>query len=311
MNLKPQTSNLFPHLAILGANFIYGVNYSIAKDVMPAYIQPFGFIFYRVLGALLLFSLVASFYKEKIAKKDMLLLAVCGFFGVGLNQLSFFYGLNLTNPINAGIIMVSNPIMVLLASAFILKTRITYLKIVGLILGISGALIILLFNPLSSTGLRFSFGSDTIVGDSFILLNSASYAVYLVLVKPLMSKYRPITVITWVFGFGFLFVMPFGISEISEIDWSSFSAEIWWKFGFVIVATTFLTYLFNIYGLKRLSPSVVSTYIYLQPLIAALFAISLGKDSFTWIKFVAAVLIFSGVYLVSKPAKVQNSKFVV
>lgn len=275
--------------------------------MMPAYIQPFGFIFYRVLGALLLFALVARFYKEKIAKKDMLLLAVCGFFGVGLNQLSFFYGLNLTNPINAGIIMVSNPIMVLLASAFILKTRITYLKIAGLILGISGALIILLFNPVSGTGLRFSFGSDTIIGDSFILLNSASYAVYLVLVKPLMSKYRPITVITWVFGFGFLFVMPFGISEISEIDWSSFSSEIWWKFGFVIVATTFLTYLFNIYGLQRLNPSVVSTYIYLQPLIAALFAISLGKDSFTWIKFVAAVLIFSGVYLVSKPAKTNLS----
>ena len=303
MNIKPQTSNLLPHLAILGANLIYGVNYSIAKDVMPAYIQPFGFIFYRVLGALMLFALVASFYKEKIAKKDVLLLAVCGFFGVGLNQLTFFYGLNLTNPINAGIIMVSNPIMVLLASAFILKTRITYLKIAGLILGISGALIILLFKK------GFSFGSDTIIGDSFILLNSASYAVYLVLVKPLMSKYKPITVITWVFGFGFLFVMPFGFSEISEIDWSSFTPDIWWKFGFVIVATTFLTYLFNIYGLQRLNPSVVSTYIYLQPLIAALYAISLGKDSFTWIKFIAAILIFSGVYLVSKPVKIQSSKF--
>jgi drug/metabolite transporter (DMT)-like permease len=298
--VKLSTSNILPHLAILGANLIYGVNYSIAKDVMPAYIQPFGFIFYRVLGALMLFAMIASFYKERIAKKDMLLLAVCGFFGVGLNQLSFFYGLNLTNPINAGIIMVSNPIMVLLASAFILKTRITYLKIAGLILGISGALIILLFKK------GFSFGSDTIIGDSFILLNSASYAVYLVLVKPLMSKYKPITVVTWVFGFGFLFVMPFGFSEISEIDWSSFTPDIWWKFGFVIVATTFLTYLFNIYGLQRLNPSVVSTYIYLQPLIAAFYAISLGKDSFTWIKFIAAILIFSGVYLVSKPTKVRE-----
>lgn len=294
MNLKHSTSNLLPHFAILGANLIYGVNYSIAKDVMPAYIQPFGFIFYRVLGALMLFGMIASFYRQKIAKKDVLLLAVCGFFGVGLNQLSFFYGLNLTSPINAGIIMVSNPIMVLLASAIILKTRITYLKIAGLILGISGALIILLFKK------GCSFGSDTIVGDSFILLNSASYAVYLVLVKPLMSKYKPITVITWVFGFGFLFVMPFGFNEIGEIDWSSFTPDIWWKFGFVIVATTFLTYLFNIYGLQRLNPSVVSTYIYLQPLIAALYAILLGKDSFTWIKLIAAILIFAGVYLVSK-----------
>ncbi len=293
-------SNIKPHLAILGANLIYGVNYSIAKDVMPTFIKPFGFIFCRVLGALILFTLVSSFFKEKIDKKDFGRLAICGFFGVAANQLMFFYGLNLTNPINAGIIMTSNPIMVLLASAFILNTRITYVKIMGLVLGISGALMILLFKK------GFSFGSETWVGDLFIFLNATSYAIYLVLVKPLMHKYSPITVIKWVFTFGFLYVIPFGFNQFTEINWANFTGDIWLKFAFVIIATTFLAYLFNIYGLKRLNPAIVSTYIYLQPLIAALFAIWVGKDSFTWIKFTAAVLIFTGVYLVSKPQKLPT-----
>lgn len=288
---------LLPHLAIFGANLIYGINYSIAKDVMPAYVQPFVFIFYRVLGALLLFSAIALYFKERIEKKDILLMAICGFFGVGFNQLTFFYGLNLTTPINAGIIMISNPVLVLLASAFLLKTKITFSKIFGLILGIIGALLILLFKD------GFSFGSTTWVGDIFILLNSASYAVYLVLVKPLMSKYKPITVVTWVFGFGFIVVAPFGLSEIASIEWSSFPLDIWWKFAFVIVATTFLTYLFNMYGLNKLSPSAVSSYIYLQPVFAAIFAVILGKDNITWIKIISAILICSGVYLVSKTDK--------
>ena len=287
-------TNLKAHLAILGANVIYGINYSIAKDVMPEYILPFGFIFCRVLGALLLFFAIGSFIREKVERKDLLKLAVCGFFGVAANQLMFFYGLNQTNPINAGIIMTSNPILVLIASAIILKTRITANKILGIALGIAGALIILLFKK------GFAFGSDTIVGDAFIFLNALSYGVYLVLVKPLMGKYKPITVIKWVFTFGFIYVIPFGFTQFNEIEWSSFETDIWSKFLFVIIGTTFLAYLFNIYGLKRLSPSTVSTYIYLQPVIAAFFAISVGKDSFTWIKLIAAILIFSGVYLVSK-----------
>ena len=292
--------NLLAHLAIFAANLIYGINYSIAKDVMPAYIMPFGFIFCRVLGALSLFLLIGSFMKEKVAKKDFLRMAICGFFGVAANQLMFFYGLNQTHPINAGIIMTSNPILVLIASAIILKTRITWLKILGIALGISGALLILLFKK------GFAFGSDTIVGDAFIFFNALSYGVYLVLVKPLMSKYKPITVIKWVFTFGFLFVLPFGLHDATQIQWNTFSGEIWSKFLFVIIGTTFLAYLFNIYGLKKLNPSAVSTYIYLQPVIAAFFAIWAGKDSFTWIKLIAVLLIFSGVYLVSRPISVKN-----
>ena len=287
-------TNIKAHIALLFANIIYGINYTVAKDVMPEYIAPFGFIFCRVMGALALFWLVFSFSYEKIAKKDILLLAICGFFGVAANQLMFFYGLNLTSPINAGIIMTSNPVFVLIASAIILKNRITLAKAGGIFVAISGALMLLLFQK------DFSFGSDTLSGDIFIFLNALSYGSYLVLAVPLMKKYRPITVITWVFTFGAIYVFPFGIAEFLEIKWTTFTTTIWLEFAFVIIGTTFFAYLLNIYGLKNLNPSTVSTYIYLQPLLAASFAIWAGKDALDWIKIVAAVLIFSGVYLVSK-----------
>ena len=294
------SAKLKAHAALLGANLIYGINYTVAKDVMPDYILPFGFIFCRVFGALTLFWIIHSFSYEKVHKKDLLLMAICGFFGVFANQLMFFYGLNLTTPINAGIIMTSNPILVMIASAIILKNKITVLKIGGVLLGIAGAALLLLFKT------DFSFGSETLVGDFFIFLNALSYGIYLVLAVPLMKKYKPLTVIKWVFTFGAIFVIPFGFQQFSEIQWETFPQDIWLKFSFVVLGTTFLAYLLNIYGLKKMNPSTVATYIYLQPLLAAIFAIWAGKDSLDWIKIVAGILIFSGVYLVSKTKSLKN-----
>lgn len=291
------------HAAILGANVIYGLNYSIAKDVMPEYILPFGFIFCRVLGALCLFWLFAAFRQsEKVERKDILKLAICGLFGVASNQLMFFYGLNLTTPINAAIIMTCNPILVLMISAVVLKERITSKKIVGIILGLVGASTIILNKS------EINISSDGLVGDLFILLNATAYAIYLVLVKPLMQKYSPLTVIKFVFLFGFLYVLPFGANQFLTIEWHSFPTSIWWAFAFVVIGTTFFAYLFNIYGLKTLSPSVVSTYIYSQPLIASIVAILLAKDELTLIKTLAAVLIFFGVYLVSSNKNLVSKK---
>ncbi len=282
------------HLAILGANVIYGVNYSIAKDVMPEFIQPFGFIFCRVLGAVSLFWIFAQFgEKEKVERKDLFRLAICGLFGVAANQLMFFYGLNLTSPINAAIIMTTNPILVLGISAILIKERITSRKILGIGIGITGAIGLILYKG------GMSLNSDGFIGDIFIFLNASSYAIYLVLVKPLMSKYKPITVIKWAFLFGFIYVLPFGFGEFQAIEWSSFPNSIWLAFVFVIVGTTFLAYLFNLFGLKELSPSVVSIYIYSQPLIASIVAILLQKDDLSFEKILAAVFIFTGVYLVS------------
>lgn len=289
------------HAAILGANIIYGLNYSIAKDVMPEFIQPFGFIFCRVSGALLLFWMFAQFAeKEKVSERDLALMAVCGAFGVASNQLMFFYGLNLTSPINAAIILTCNPILVLLISALVIRERITSRKIIGIGVGLTGAVGLILFKEASA------LSSDSFIGDLFVLLNATSYAIYLVLVKPMMQKYKPMTVIKWVFLFGFIYVLPFGWNQFHEIEWETFTTNIWWAFAFVVVGTTFLAYFFNVLGLKELSPSVVSIYIYSQPLIASIMAIALQKDELSFEKILAALFIFSGVYLVSTKKSVKK-----
>lgn len=289
------------HLAIFGANLIYGINYSVAKGLMPDYLSPFAFIFCRVFGALILFLLLAQFRKtDKIEKKDFWRLALCGLFGVAGNQLMFFYGLNLTSPINAAIIMTSNPILVMIFAAVIIKAKITVTKLAGVFLGLAGAAALILH------GKTLSVESDGLVGDLFIFLNGTSYALYLVLVKPLMSKYSPITVIKWVFIFGAFYVFPFGFQEVQSVEWSTFDPSIWYAFTFVVVGTTFLAYLFNIYGLKRLNPTTVSTYIYSQPLIATIIAMLFQDGKLTAVKVLSALLIFSGVYLVSIRKKEQT-----
>ncbi len=286
---------LLAHLAIFGANLIYGINYSVAKDLMPDFLTPFAFIFCRVLGALILFFLfdLISRNKEKVERRDLLRLAICGLFGVASNQLMFFYGLNLTSPINAAIIMTSNPILVMIFAALIIREKITATKLGGVFLGLAGAAALILH------GKSLSVENDGLIGDLFIFLNATSYALYLVLVKPLMSKYKPITVIKWVFLFGAFYVFPFGFNEFREVNWDSFDQNIWTAFAFVVIGTTFLAYLFNIYGLKRLNPTTVSSYIYSQPLIATSIALIFHDGKLDAVKVIAALLIFTGVYLVS------------
>lgn len=293
--------NIPAHLAVLVANIIYGANYSIAKLVMPAFIQPFGFIVIRVGVSAVLFLVAARMlYRERIRREDMGRILLCALTGVAVNQLLFFKGLSLTGPINAGLMMVTNPIFVLLLTAWFLRERIGWKKIAGVVCGLSGAVLLIRFGPMTGNNL-----GDPL-GDLFILLNSLSYAIYLVMVLPLMHRYHPVTVMHVVFAFGLLMVLPFGWGEFVSISWSTFTPEVWWATAFVVVGTTFLAYLFNTLALKRLSPNVVSVYIYLQPLLAVGFAILLGKDTPNLLHLISAVLIFTGVWLTSigrKPLK--------
>lgn len=301
--------NLWAHLALLTVNLIYGANYVLAKDIMPDYILPNGLILIRVAGATLLFWIVRLFIWEKVNRKDLILIAFCALFGVSLNQLFFFNGLNLTSPINSSIIMTSNPIMVVILAFFLLKEHIQPLKITGVIVGTFGAVwLILLGNPHGS-------GTSSILGDIYIFINSLTYALYLVLVKPLMSKYKPITVITLVFTFGLGYIMlyPPVWTELRLVDFSAIPAFIYWEIAFVIVAVTFLAYLLNIFALKIVSPSIASSYIYLQPVFAGVFAwlfVSWLKADYvqdiTLEKVFCSLLIALGVYLISVSSKKQK-----
>ena len=286
------------HIALIIVNLIYALNYTIAKDVMPEYIQPSGFILLRVIGGSILFFLTYFFFvKERVKKKDFFRLMLCGLFGVAINQLFFFEGLNLTTPINAAIIMTISPVLVIIISAIIIKEKITVRKIIGIFLGLIGACILIL-----NSG-DISFENDFFTGNILVLINATSYAVYLVLVKTLMKRYNPITVMFYVFIFGLIFVLPFGIDEIQKIDLTTFNEEIYLKIGFVVICTTFIVYMFNAFALKSLNPSVVSVYIYLQPLLASLIAIALNSDSLSLVKILSAIFIFSAVFLVSIPSK--------
>ena len=280
------------HLAVLTANVIYGANYSIAKTLTPLYIKPFGFIVLRAWVATLLFWLAGYLFPfEKIRKKDWGRLILCAAFGVAINQLMFFKGLSLTSPINAGLMMISNPIFVLLLAFVLLKETITARHVTGIVLGITGCALLILY------GAKSVDVQSSPLGDLCILINAFSYAVYLVIVKPIMKEYHPVTIMKWIFLLGSVMVLPFGYEEFTQVEWSRFDNNMWMAAAFVVIGSTFFAYLFNTLGLITLSAGVVSIYIYLQPLLAAGFAILCGKDSLHWIHLTAAIFIFSGVYL--------------
>jgi drug/metabolite transporter (DMT)-like permease len=285
---------LFAHLAVLGANVIYAINYVVAKGIMPNYLEPRAIIFLRIAGAAIIFWIVSYFFpKEKVERKDLFKLAYISFFGIALNQVMFFEGLNLTTPINASIIMVGVPIVVLLFSHIIIKDKLTVNKIIGIVLGTVGAAYLILQSG------NLSLSSNTFVGNIFIVVNVTSYGLFIVLVKPLMAKYSPLTIMKWVFLFGLFYVTPVSLNLVIVADYAAIPTNIWLSIGFVIVFTTVLAYLLNNYSLVTLSPTVNSAYIYLQPVLTSVIAISFGKDNLTYVEVIAALLIFIGVYFVS------------
>ena len=287
------------HIALSIVSIIYAATFSVAKEVMPNYLSPRAFVLFRIGGALLIFWTIGSLIvREKVAHKDLIQLALLATCGVAFNQLLFFVGLNLTSPINGAIIMTSNPIFVLIIAAILLKDKITITKTLGILLGITGALVLLLINK------NFSFGSDTLIGDSIIIINSLLWALFVVLVKPLMKKYNAFTVVKWVFLFGFIYVFPFCYKDALVVAWNDIPLNVWGSIAFIVIGSTFLTYTLNTFSLKYLSPTTMSSYIYFQPFLATLIAIFIFQNDYLDLKkATAGLLILLGVYLVSKPAK--------
>ena len=291
---------LLAHFSLFAAQVIYALNYSIAKDLMPQNhgpVGPLALVWMRIAGACVLFWLSGIFVKEEIAAEDRKRFFLLAAFGVAINQGFFIYGLSITEPINSAIIMISSPISVLIFTMILFRERITISKAAGISLGVFGALILLLFNK------GFSFGSKTVMGDVFTLINSLSWAVFLVIAKPILQKYHVITVMKWIFLIGFTYFLPIGTYDFIQTKWESFNTGIWLALLFVIVATTFFAYLFNTYALKHLSSTVVATYIYVQPFLASIVAVLWGKDEIYAKKIVAGMMVIAGVWLVSRNKK--------
>ncbi|MDX1543116.1 MAG: DMT family transporter [Christiangramia sp.] len=282
-------------LAAFAASTIYGINHTLAKGLMPAYIEPFGFILLRVTGAAILFWIISLFApKEKIATSDWPRILGCAVFGMVINMLFFFKGLSLSTPINSSVIITLSPVMVLILASFLINERITFLKTLGIIIGMAGALVLVLFSRDESIN-----APNVPMGNILFIVNAFSYGLYLILVKPLTKKYSSITLMKWLFLIAIFINLPVTIGEFTDVQWSELPFDAIWKMAYVVVGTTFMTYLLNIYALKQLSAATISAFIYLQPLIAIAFAIAVGADKLTLVKAIAAILVFTGVYLVS------------
>ena len=287
-------------VAAMLVSIIYGITFTIAKDVMPKYVEPFGFILLRVGGSVFLFWLVSFFGpKEKIALVDFPRIVAAAFFGVAFNMLTFFKGLSYTSPIMGAVLMVTTPMIVLILSAIIMKERMKKRKIFGIVLGLAGTISLILY------GKSLINAPNEMLGNLLVFVNAVSYGFYLIIVKKLMDKYNAFTFVKWIYTFGFLMVLPFGWGEFDAVNWTIIPTDIYWKIGFVVVFSTFLTYLLNLVSMRELKPTTVAVFIYLQPLFATVFAISLGKDDLSWIKIGSAILIFTGVYLVTKKKSTQ------
>lgn len=261
---------------------------------MPDVLSPMQLIFIRLLGGLIIFWLFQRlFVPEKVKRKDLLMLAVCGIFGFALNQSLFYEGLNLSTPVDASLIHVLNPVFVIIFASLILGEKVTREKAVGILLGASGVIILVL------NGRSFTFNADHVLGNILILLNMIFYALYLVLIKPLIGKYHTTTILKWVSFFGFLFILPFSIKPTLDINFREISLLSWLGISYIIILNTFVAYLLINFALKTVTATVVSYYSYLQPLIATLFSLTLGQGGITWAKALAALLIFLGVYLVN------------
>ena len=289
------------HIANAISTLLFGLNYWIAKGLMPDSFSPLQIIFFRTAGAAFFFSIISLFFKnEKISKKDHLKIAIAALFGVSINQTMFFVGLNLSTPIETSIIHASSPILVVVFASIMLKEVFSFKKIIGLLLGALGALILILW------GKEISIGSKGFIGNIFILTNISAYALYLVLIKPIMIKYKPINVIRWVFFYGLLFVLPIIAYPATQISFSNVPIEKLFSLLYVVLGTTIITYLLTMYSLTKLSASVVGYYIYMQPLIVAIIGLWLNAEPLSYYKIVAALLIFIGVYMVSKQKEVKN-----
>lgn len=284
------------HISLTLVAVIYAANYLVAKAVLdPGYVQPFGFILLRVLAAVIVFWIVdLLFIKARVEKGDLPLMALSGLFGVAINQLCFFAGLKQTVPINASLLMTTTPILVLIVASVLLKERISGRKLMGIFLGMLGAVLLI------TRGFAESFNqSGTFWGDLLIIANASSYGIYLVLVKKLMIKYPPMTVIKWVFTFGLIPVLIVGVWDIPEIQWEMMPRDAYWAIVYVLIFTTIIAYFLNAYSLTIVSPTVTSIYIYLQPLITTALSIAFSKDSLDAVKLISGSMIILGVFLAS------------
>jgi len=297
---RMEKQNIRAHLSMFAATLLFGANYWIAKGLMPDHLLPMQIIFLRVLGTLVISYIIVLSSKElralRIDRADFPRLIISSLLGIGVNQICFFTGLNLTTPVDAAIINSLNPILVMLFSAFILHETIGKNRLAGIVLGATGALMLILLGNRNLSG-------GHLQGNLFIVANITSWSLYLVVSKPLMVKYNPFVMMKWIFLFGFLEVLPFTYREMVNLNLQSIETYTWLSLLYIVVGTTFMAYLFITFSLKRLSSTVIAYYTYLQPVLVAGMGILMFAEKISWVKIVSALFVFAGIYFITKRGK--------
>lgn len=290
------------HLAVLSANLLFGINFSTVQYITKRFIGPFGLNVIRVgVSTLLLWILwMFSSTKAGIRKEHIGRFILCAITGVVINQALFIKGLSMTLSIHASLLILVTPVFISIVAAWVGTEPMNLFKAGGLITAISGAVMLALQRDHTGTA------ESVLWGDIFIIINAISYAVYFVLVKPLMLAYNPVHVTRWVFTIGLVFTLLIGWNQFSVIPWSGFGWKEYAATGFIVIGATFLAYLFNLYGIHHLGASITGTYIYTQPVFASLIAVLVLNETFGWYKFIAAALIISGVMLVSRKPRMDE-----
>lgn len=285
---------LVGHGAMIGAEFLWGVSAPLGKMILAAGMSPLLLTDCRMIGAAILFWLVSLFtVNEKVAPRDLLSMFFASLFGIIINQFCFISGLSLTSPVNASIITTSLPILTMVLAAIVLHEPVTKLKVGGVFLGAIGALILIVG---SSTG--DSSGSSA--GDLLVICAQLSFACYLVFFKKLIGKYKPVTLMKWMFTYACICVIPFTYGEWIRMDWSAAPPIVVWGAVAFAFGPTFLSYLLLPLGQKRLRPTVTAMYNYVQPIVASIVAVCAGISRFTVANALAILLVFTGVFLVTR-----------
>lgn len=292
------------HACIFAANVIFGIYIPISKYMLANFFSGEMLTLLRMWGAAILFWFASVFVRgDKVDKRDLMLMFVFAFFGIAMNQGIFICGLGMTSPVDASVIVTMTPLMVLVISAAFMHDPITPRKAAGVFIGAAGAIWLVL----SANSISSSTGSTE--GNLLILLSGFSSAIYFSLSKPLTSRHSPITLMKWMFLFASLIFAPFTPAIVCAEG--AFKGEVTAcgiaMIIYIVAGATFVTYLLIAMAIKRMRPTTLAMYNYIQPFVSSLVAIWLGQDSFSWIKLAAALLVFGGVYLVTSAAGNKNS----
>ena len=290
------------HAAMFGANAMWGLMSPISKFIMlGGAVTPLVVTDLRIGGAMVLFWIASFFQKpEHVSHKDLASLFVAALLGIVFNQGCFIFGVSLSSPGDASIITTSMPLWAMVLAALILKEPITGKKVLGIAAGASGALLLILGNGQNGQGTSATTAGGTMIwGDLLVLLAQFCYALYIVLYKDFVNKYSLVTIMKWMFTYSFVCLLPFSYDDLIATEWSSLHLPELGGLSFIVVGATFISYMLIVVGQKNLRPTVAGMYNYIQPLVACIVAVCWGMDSFNFIKGMAVIFIFGGVYLVT------------